>query len=192
MNEPERANSPQQGSHPTTGSRVCVFIATSLDGFIAGPGDELDWLHDGEPGMEDTFTPFLTRIGAMLMGRRTYDVVQDFDPWPYGDVPVLVVTSRELEPKRATVRTVSGSIGEVVAEAKRTAQGRDVYIDGGALIRSALDEGLVDELTVTIIPTVLGAGIPLFAGVARRHRFALTTSRPIGGGLVQLQYAVKR
>ena len=78
-------------------SKVRVFIASSLDGFIAGPDGELDWL-SGREGVEDTFTPFFQEIGAMLMGRRTYDVVNGFDgAWPYGQTPVLVATT-QLQP----------------------------------------------------------------------------------------------
>lgn len=169
-------------------SRCRVFIASSLDGFIAGPEDELDWL-DVDAEIEDTFTPFFAEVGAMLMGRRTYDVVRGFDmPWQYGDTPVLVATSRPIDDEITTVRSVTGDIGEMVAEAKRVAGDRDVYLDGGELIRSALDAGLVDELTVTMIPTVLGAGRPLFAGVGNRHQLELVDHRPIGGGLVQLVY----
>ncbi|MCB9628181.1 MAG: dihydrofolate reductase [Sandaracinaceae bacterium] len=171
--------------------RVHVFMAMSLDGFIAGPNDELDWLQ--REGAEDTFTPFMQGVGAMLMGRRTYDVVSGFDgDWPYGETPVLVATSRPLSAARGVVTAVSGSITDLVDEAKAAAGERDVYLDGGALIRSALDAGLVDELTLTLIPTVLGAGLPLWTGVARRHELTLQSSRELGAGLVQLRYVPTR
>ncbi len=165
-----------------------MFIASSLDGFISGPDDELDWLeYDGD--IVDTFTPFFAQVGAMLMGRRTYDVVTGFDvPWPYGDTPVLVATTRPLPDTDPSVRAITGDIVDMVAEAKRIADGRDVYLDGGELIRSALDAGVVDELTVTMIPVVLGAGRPLFAGVGNRHRLELVGHRDLGCGLVELVY----
>lgn len=170
-------------------NRVRVFIASSLDGFIAGPDDEIDWL-DGFEGAENTFTPFFSEVGAVLLGRRTYDVVAGMEgPWNYGDTPVLVATTRPLESSHATVRAVGGSVGEMVAEARRVAGERDVYIDGGALIRSALDADLIDRITVTVIPIVLGEGIPLFAGAERRHALDLLESRPLGAGLVQLDYS---
>lgn len=169
-------------------ARVCVFIASSLDGFIAGPNDELDWLPGGDE-IEDTFTPFFAQVGALLMGRRTFDVVNSFDgPWPYGDTPVLVPTSRSLDTKRASVRALSGELPELVDEAKRVAADRHVYLDGGSLVRAALDARLVDEITVTMVPTVLGAGKPLFAGTAQRHALELLGSRTLGGGLVELRY----
>lgn len=183
-------------SHPPTSlarmKRTHVFMAMSLDGFIAGPNDELDWLLQYE-GVEDTFTPFFAQVGALLMGRRSYDVVSKFEgPWQYRNTPVLVATTRPLTPQRATVRAVNGNIESLVQRAQEVAGERDVYIDGGNIIRAALDAGLVDELTVTLIPIVLGAGISLFTGVTRQHELELLGSRPIGGGLVQLRYVPQR
>ncbi len=166
-----------------------MFIACSLDGFIAGPNDELDWLTDRE-GVEDTFTPFFARVGCLLMGRRTFDVIRDFEgPWPYGETPIRVASHRPLESTRPSAQRVCGTIAEMVAEARTIAGDLDVYLDGGRLIRSALDAGLVDELIVTVIPVILGAGIPLFAGTERRHDIRLLGTRGIGGGLVELRYA---
>jgi dihydrofolate reductase len=172
-------------------SRVRVFIASSIDGFIAGPHDELDWLEPA-PGAEDTFTPFFAPVGAMLMGRRTYDVVNAFDgEWPYGDTPVLVATTRPLASEQASVRAASGSITEMVSAATAAAGTRDVYLDGGALIRSAASAGLIDDMTITLIPIILGRGRPLFAGTSARQALELVSTRPIGGGLVELVYSAR-
>lgn len=173
-------------------SKLRVFLAASLDGFIAGPNDELDWLppHDT---IEDTFTPFMAEVGALLMGRRTYDVVcSSSEPWAYGDTPVLIATSKPLTPLRSTVHAVHGTLEEVVEAARKTAAGRDVYIDGGKLIRSALDAGLIDEIALATVPVILGSGIPLFAGSKHRRSFTLRESRHIGGGLVQSTYVAVR
>lgn len=169
-------------------SQVRVFMAMSLDGYIAGPNDEIDWLEAGADA-EDTFAPFMQSIGAMLMGRRTYDVVAGLgDEWPYGDTPVLVATHRDLDASRPTVRAVQGTISEMLDQARAAAGTRDVYLDGGQLIRNALDAGLVDDMVVTVIPTVLGAGISLFAGAEKRSRLELLSSRELGGNLVELRY----
>jgi dihydrofolate reductase len=185
--------------------RTRVFVGASLDGFIAGPNDELDWLSGGggesqatNPGegqaeAHKSFTEFMAQIGTVLMGRRTYDVVCGMKgPWPYGDTPMLIATSRELSAKRPSVSAVQGSIGELVERAKQAAGDRDVYVDGGQLIRSALDAGLVDEITVTIVPIVIGAGIPLFAGVKRHHPLKLLGTRTIAGAAVELKYGPRR
>jgi dihydrofolate reductase len=115
-------------------------------------------------------------------------VAARFGDWPYGELPVLVATHRKLLQEHPTVRIVNGPIDDLVAEAREVAGGRHVYLDGGALIRQALDSGLVDELTVTVIPVVLGRGYPLFAGTTKRHRFTLVSARSFDSGLVQLVY----
>ena len=182
-------------------SKVRVYIACSLDGFIAGPEDDLSWLPgaDGSSAASEgrspsavTYEGFIKDVGALLMGRRTYDVVVGFEgDWSYGALPVLVTTHRELTPKAPTVRGVSGSIEEVVGAAKEAAGEKDVYLDGGALIRQALDAGLVDELIVTMVPCLLGQGHPLFAGVTKRHQLELLSCDNFGGGMVQLRMRPK-
>lgn len=173
-------------------SRVRVFIATSLDGFIAGTDDDLSWLPQHGAGAEDTYTPFMAEIGALLMGRRSHDVVRGFPgPWPYA-VPVLVATHRPLVDPPPGVVAVAGSIAELVERAREVAGPKDVYLDGGALIRAAIDADLVDLATVTLVPVMLGAGIPLFAGVTRRHALELESARPIGAGMVQMTYRPRR
>lgn len=178
--------------------RVRVFIASSLDGFIAGPGDDLSWLPQGAAQDEQGVTAlgyegFMADIGAILMGRRTFDAVRGLDiPWPYAHVPVLVATSRELPQAPSTVRVArGGSIQELVADAKLTAGGRDVYIDGGMLIRSALNAGLIDEIIVTVVPYILARGVPLFAGCDQPHPLHLVSSSYAGQGMVELTYRPK-
>lgn len=168
-------------------ARVRVFIACSLDGFIAGPNDDLSWLPPpGGSGDDHGYGAFFAEVGALLMGRSTYEVAASFEgAWPYEDRPVLVATTRPLAPKVETVRPVRGDIADLIGQAREAAGGRDVYLDGGVMIRQALDAALVDELVVTYVPVVLGAGSPLFAGVSRRRSFALLSQRE-SGGLVQL------
>ncbi len=168
-----------------------MYIATSLDGFIAGLDDELDWLPNPTPDAVIPegvlgFDAFMRDVGAMLMGRRTYDVVRRMGAgWYYGATPVLVATSRPLEPVAPTVRAVSGEITALLDEALRVADGKDVYVDGGATIRAALDAGRVDDVVITVVPVVLGAGKSLFAGASRRHAFEVVSHRDYGGGMVQ-------
>src|SRR5690606_41533469 len=99
------------------------------------------------------------------------------------------ISTRALEAPPPAVEAARGGIEELIALARERAGGRDVYIDGGDLIRQALDAGLVDEMIVTLCPVVLGAGHPLFAGASRRHALELERARELPGGLVQLTYA---
>ncbi len=178
--------------------RVRVYIAASLDGFIAGTHDELDWLPNPSPDAvlpEGAlgFEAFMRDVGSMLMGRGTYDVVSRMGgAWFYGDTPVLVATHRPLDPVAPTVRAVTGDIDALLDEALRVADGRDVYVDGGATIRAALDAGRVAALVITVVPVVLGAGKALFAGATRRHPMEIVSHRDYGAGMVQLHLRPRR
>ena len=181
--------------------RVRVYIATSLDGFIAGPDDDLSWLAGpgaANPGGESdpgalAYEAFIADIGALLMGRGTFDVVHGMEWWGYGELPVLVATRRELpEDARSTVRAVSGSIQEMVAEAKAAAGAKDVYIDGGNVIRQTAEADLIDDVTITIAPIALGAGRPLFAGMARRYPLEILAHHTYDGGMVQIRARPRR
>lgn len=173
------------------GPRTRVFLATSLDGFLAGPEDDLSWLPTDVDLGAHGFEPFFASIGSVLMGRRTFDVVAAMDgPWPYGDRPLCVATHRSLSaPPSATgeVRAVHGSIRELVERARAVAGDRHVYLDGGSLVRAALDEGIALDLTLTVIPVRLGAGVPLYGNGSRRAlRLRFATALP--QGIVQLRY----
>lgn len=174
-------------------SRVRVFIACSLDGFIAGPNDDLSWLPP--PPEDDDFGwgDFIGGIGCLLMGRATYDAVAAMDvEWPHRERDTIVATRRPLTGAPPRVEPARGTIEELVAMAKQRAAPKDVYIDGGDLIRQGLDRGLIDELAVTVCPTILGAGSPLFAGAKRRLALQLQAQRELSGGVVQLTYTPKR
>lgn len=181
--------------------RVRVYIATSLDGFIAGPDDDLSWLHgptaanrggDTDPGAL-TFEAFMADVGAVLMGRGTFEVVRRMDWWGYGDRPLLVATHRPLgDGVHDTVRAVSGPVRAIVEDARTAANGQDVYIDGGNLIRQAAEADLIDDLTITIAPIALGGGHALFAGMTRRYPLDVTAHHTFDGGMVQIRARPQR
>ena len=185
-----------------TTPRVRVYIATSIDGFIAGPNDDLSWLPSDDQlaetaGADDgalAYEDFIAGVGALLMGRGTYEVVRGFDvPWPYGDLPVLVATNRAMdEDPPSTVRAVHGSITELLEAAKSVSSGKDVYLDGGALIRQAAESDLIDDLTITMAPVALGSGPPLFAGMSKRYRMELVSHHRHAGGMLQIRASPKR
>ena len=186
-----------------TTPRGDVFIATSLDGFIARPDGTLDWL-TGRPDEEETgqhdpdqdfgYGAFLETIDALFMGRGTFDVVLGFEgDWPYPK-PVYVWTSRpdEIEvPSGADVRVVSGTLDEALDRLRRDGIGR-VYVDGGATIREWLRAGLVDRMTVSVVPVLIGEGIPLFGGTGDDIRLELVSCETFDGGMVQRTYDVVR
>jgi len=168
---------------------IRAFIAMSRHGFIAGPGDDLSWLPDGHAGEDYGYDAFMAGVGAILMGRRTHDVVAGFGiDWPYGDTPVLVATHRPLDTDEPTVRAVSGTPAALVVEARAVAGDRDVYVDGGLTIQQVLGAGLLDEMIVTVIPVDLGDGVPLLAGDEQWALLALAESRTFPSGVEQRWY----
>lgn len=177
--------------------RVHVYLAMSLDGFIAGPDDDLSWLHppaevpgDPPPPESDalTFEALLANTGVMMMGRRTYDVVTGFDgPWPYGDLPVWVATRKPLTPVQPTVKAVQGTIDTLLDDALRAASGRDVYLDGGDLVRQAVQADRVDLWTLTLAPFLIGGGVRLFGDLVERQALEFTAHHSFGHHMVQIQ-----
>jgi dihydrofolate reductase len=142
-------------------TRLSVFIATSIDGFIATPDGSLKWLEQAARPDEDYgFDEFLATVDALAMGRGTYDHIAHLDPLPFGERPVYVFTHRPPAP-RAHVHFLQLTPREALAQ--WTDQGLDrVYVDGGQVISAFLAEGLIDDLVLTTAPVLLGAGRPLF------------------------------
>jgi len=169
-----------------------VFIAASLDGFIARPDGGLDWLEAVQSPTEDYgYLTFFDSVDALLLGSGTYDTVRAFSEWPYGDKPCYVATSQEWRPVRQEV-FVRGNPVELARQLRDRGHSR-VYLDGGRLIRSFLTTGLVDELTLSVVPVLLGAGIPLFRERGTEptygeHPLRLAGSKAYPTGLVQLRY----
>lgn len=144
-----------------------VFIATSLDGFIADKDGGIKWL-DTFPeinNIDTGYVAFMARIDALIIGRSTYETVLGFDiEWPY-QKPVFVVSSSLKDvPKqlKGKVTIVQGSLTDILTHIHELGYHR-LYIDGGRLIQSFLREDLLDEMIITVIPVILGSGIPLFA-----------------------------
>jgi dihydrofolate reductase len=173
--------------------KICAYIAASLDGFIARPDGGLDWLPKPQEGGEDYgYSRFFGSVDGMVMGRNTYDTVLSFGQWAYADKRMWVLSSRELELPEFVPQTVarwSGSLPALVEEL--AAQDvKKVYVDGGKTIQSFLRAGLLDEITVTTIPVLIGQGIPLFGPLEADVKLELLESRAFEDGLMQSRYAV--
>jgi dihydrofolate reductase len=168
-----------------------VFIATSLDGYIARPDGGIDWLERVELAGEDYgFADFFASVDALVMGRATYDVVSSFAEWPYADKRLYVLTNRPAEAVHGEV-FVAGTPGEVL-ERVAADGAQHVYVDGGVVIRQFAAAGLIDRYTISIIPIMLGAGIRLFAGGEGEHGLVLERSHSwAASGLVQVVYSAR-
>ncbi len=175
--------------------KISVFVAASLDGYIARPNGDLDWLPaEGElPEGEDYgFGAFMATVDALVIGRRTYEKVLTFRGWPYGDKPVVVLTSRPSSlppPPAPTVETMAGEPREIVGRLAERGM-KHLYVDGGVTIQRFLDAGLVGSVTINRIPILLGGGIPLFGPMRRDVRLRHVSTRRYPSGFVQSEYLV--
>jgi dihydrofolate reductase len=172
--------------------KVSVYIATSLDGFIARRNGEIDWLTGGEAGQDYGYADFMSTIDCVVMGRNTYEKVLTFGGWPY-EKRVIVLTSRDLTvaPELTTrVEALNVSPQELIAELERRGV-HHIYLDGGATIQRFLRETLVDEMTIATIPVLIGDGLPLFGPLKRDIQLQLFTSNSFSNGFVQSKYKVR-
>ena len=172
-----------------------IYIATSLDGFIAGTDGDLEWLNNipNTEGGDYGFAEFMRGIDAILMGRNTFEAVLSFGVWPYR-VPVFVL-SRQLTNLPADMvgkaEIISGDVQEIVNRLNQ--QGlTNIYVDGGATIQSFLAEDLIDALIVTRVPIVLGAGIPLFGNLDQPLKFRHYKTEILNNSLVKSHYVRDR
>jgi dihydrofolate reductase len=170
---------------------VSVFIATSVDGFIARPNGDLDWL-PAEGGEPHGYNEFIAGIDAIVIGRKTFETVLAFPSWPYGDKRVVVLSSRPVD-LSATVGGVaeqmSGTPAEIVARLAASGS-HHLYIDGGITIQGFLRAGLIQRLIVTRVPVLLGDGVPLFGALPEDVRLRHISTRHYPSGLVQSEYHV--
>jgi len=174
-----------------------VFIARSLDGYIADKNGELDWLQNTVPNPEHKdlgFETFLNKVDAIIMGRNTFEVVCSFDgDWPYSK-PVFVLSSTlETIPEKYMdkAKVVNGSLKEVLDKIHMKGY-TQLYIDGGATVQSFLKEDLIDELIITSLPILLGGGIPLFTELPKPMEFEHIKSELFLNAITQDSYRRKR
>jgi dihydrofolate reductase len=165
--------------------RCAAFLATSLDGYISRPDGRVDWL-DAYPAPPEEYGAFFAGVDTVLVGRETYDLVLGFPEWPYAGKRVAVLTHRPPAARHGEA-FLEGEPGAVL-DALASRGSRSVYVDGGAVVSQFLRAGLLDELTVTVVPIVLGAGRRLFQGELPERRLSLVSARAHASGLVRIAY----
>ena len=180
--------------------KASVYIATSLDGFIARENGDVDWLSsgdgqstNGEAEIGDYgYKAFMDSVDVLVMGRNTYELVLTFGEWPYGDKRVIVLSSSLTELSEDVPDTVSlsSSVPAKLVEELRAAGARHLYIDGGKTIQGFLNAGLIQEMIITRIPVLIGRGIPLFGPVEQDVHLEHLETRSFASGFVQSKYRV--
>jgi dihydrofolate reductase len=170
--------------------KASVFVGTSLDGFIARADGALDFLPPGG-GEPHGYEEFMATVDALIIGRKTYETVLAFDAWPYAAKPTFVLSTRTLAPApvEAVVERMSGAPMDIVAQLDGRGV-RHAYVDGGITIQRFLQAGLVQRLTITRVPVLIGTGIPLFGAIPRDIILKHIATHEYVGGLVKSEYEI--
>jgi dihydrofolate reductase len=170
---------------------VSVFMGISVDGFIARPNGALDFLPAGG-GEPHGYNEFIATVDALVIGRKTFETVLAFPEWPYGDKRVVVLSSRPVDFSKVrggVVEQMAGTPAEIVA--KLAARGvQHIYVDGGITVQGFLRAGLVQRLTITRVPVLIGEGIPLFGSLPGDVRLHHVATQHYPSGLVKSEYRV--
>ncbi|XDD48599.1 dihydrofolate reductase family protein (plasmid) [Leptospira sp. WS39.C2] len=168
------------------------YIATSIDGFIAKKDGSIDWLHPKQYNIENEdfgYSSFMKSIDCIVMGRITYEKVLSFDPYPYLEIPIIVISKNknyQLNTKH-DVRLFNQPLGELKDYLIKN-NFKNIYVDGGKLIQSFLTMSMLNELTITQIPIILGTGIPLFGELNHAIELKHRKTESFSNGFVQSEY----
>ena len=176
---------------------ITIHMVTSLDGFIAKKDGDISWMHSSdtfEGGVtltEEQITEYLKGIDCYVMGSKTYEHAIELG-WPYGDTPVVVLTSRNLTSTKPTVEFYSGDLEELVYK-QLSPLYKNVWMVGGAMVtKEFLRLNLADDIIVTIMPALLGDGLLFFDFIGREQELHLKDVTAYKDGMVELWYQIKK
>ena len=179
--------------------KVSIFIGTSLDGFIAREDGDISWLHSvnkkATPGEDFGFNSFLESVDLIVMGRKTFEQVISFNEWSYQDTKMIVLTSNDIEIPEKLKKTVTTS--NTLSSAQLIKELSDqsinhIYADGGTVIQDFLSTGLVDEITVTIVPILIGKGKSFSRLLSKDLYLQHLKTTVYNFGFVQNKYKINR
>lgn len=165
--------------------KITLFIAMSLDGYIADRDGRVDWLQGQEPGKDDmeSYHDFIREIDTVIMGWNTYrQITEELSPgaWPYGDMTSYILTHRQL-PAEEHIRFVTENVCNFVSSLKRE-EGNGIWICGGAnMLQPLIRENIIDVYHISIIPSILGGGVRLFAEMETEHKLKLIRTGSYNG-----------
>ncbi len=176
-------------------ARIVLYIAVSIDGYIADAEGGISWLEAvDEPGEDYGYESFFNDIDVLLMGRKTYEQILGFGDWPYDNKQTYVFTGHPISSPREDISFVADPPAEIIEKIEQNEDIQRIWlVGGGKLNGSFLAEGLIDEMILSIIPVTLGSGIPLFKGqTADLSSFTLRSTTSYHSGLVQMHYEAVR
>ena len=182
--------------------KCSVYIATSVDGYIATPDGGVDWLHtsgnlEADMGSEDMgFQSFMDSVDCMIMGRKCMEMISSMnitpEQWPYGDVRIVVLSNTVKEPPKnlsGKIEMYSGDVQELIIKLESSGF-KHAYIDGGSTITSFINLKLIDEMTITKAPVLLGGGVPLFGKINTSVKLENAKASTFPNDFIQVKYNV--
>ena len=178
-------------------SKITIHMVSSLDGFIAGKDGSIDWMQSKntyEKGIsltEEDIAAFLDRIDCYVMGARTYEQALELG-WPYGDVPVVVVTRRNLKTDRTTVEFYSGDLDQLVQDYLKPKYRNIWMVGGAALAKAFIQAKLADEIVISIMPVIVGGGTLFFDFIGIEQALHLLDVKAYKDGMVELSYEISK
>jgi dihydrofolate reductase len=171
--------------------KASVFVGTSLDGFIARPNGDFDFL-PADGGEPHGYNEFIASVDAIVIGRNTFEKVLTLGPWFYGKKRVVVLSSRPIDlsvVKAGNVEQMSGPPDEIVSKLEQSGV-KHAYIDGGITVQRFLRAGLIQRLIITRVPVLIGEGITLFGSLPKDVQLRHIATKSYASGLVQSEYEV--
>jgi len=172
--------------------KTSVFVGMSVDGFIARPNGDFDFLTAAGGGEPHGYNEFIATVDVIVIGRNTFEKVLTLGPWFYGNKRVVVLSSRPIDlsvVKDGNVEQMSGSPAEIVAKLEKSGA-KHAYIDGGITVQRFLRAGLIQYLTLNRVPVLIGEGISLFGSLPADVRLRHVATQTYKGGLVKSEYEV--
>lgn len=172
--------------------KVTYYVASSLDGYIAKEDGDVSWLEELDISMEDAgYDEFYSTVDALVMGRKTYEMVVSFGQWPYGDKPVWVCSSSKIAPMEGC-NLQAGSTSEEAYKAANEMSLKHLWlVGGGSLASSFIKDNLLTNISLSLMPIILGSGIKLFGNLPSHKQIKKISQEPHSSGLIQLEYAIK-
>lgn len=173
--------------------KVTYYVASSLDGYIAKEGGDVSWLEElGIPMEETGYEEFYSTVDALVMGRKTYDMIVSFGQWPYGDKPVWICSRGKITTMKGCNLKVGNTPEEAYKAAKDLNNKHLWLVGGGNLASSFLQKNLLTDISLSLMPIILGGGIKLFGDLPIPIKMNKENQAPHKSGFIQLEYAINK
>ena len=171
--------------------KVTYYVAASLDGYIAKPDGDVSWLEElNIPPEEAGYEEFFSTVDALVMGRGTYDIIYAFGAWPYGEKPVWVCSNSVIKELKGANLQRETSLEDAISSARKLGVKHLWLVGGGKLAASFLRLSLVTDISVALMPIVLGEGIPLFGSLSQSIRLRQVACESHKSGFTQIEYKI--